>query len=222
MQILNELKERWLNICLQAGHKGFDIWLLFDDLVARYSEPWRAYHTLDHILAMFREMDQIYYIIYHNRISEVALKLAIWYHDAVYDPKRSDNEDKSVELFRAHAVHFSLDRMISHRDIENDVCRMILASKHKAVSANNDSRLFCDIDLSILGQSETIFDEYESRIRREYEWVAEPDYIKGRSGVLRSFLDRQNIYSTVHFQEKYEKQARQNIARSIEKLSRRL
>jgi predicted metal-dependent HD superfamily phosphohydrolase len=99
---------------------------------------------------------------------------------------------------------------------------MILASKHKSVSHNIGSKMLCDIDLAILGQSQEVFDEYEIQIRSEYNWVSETDFVKGRSKVLQSFLNRPKVYSMEFFREKYEEQARKNLAHSIEQLSHRL
>ena len=81
-----------------------------------------------------------------------------------------------------------------------------------------DVQLLVDIDLSILGQPETKFDEYERQVREEYEWVPEDQFVVGRSAMLKSFLDRPNIFATQFFSNKYEKQARANIARSLASL----
>ena len=81
-----------------------------------------------------------------------------------------------------------------------------------------DVQLLVDIDLSILGQPEDKFDEYEWQVRKEYEWVPENQFVAGRSEILRSFLDRLAIYSTRFFRNKYEAQARANIATSLARL----
>lgn len=76
-----------------------------------------------------------------------------------------------------------------------------------------------DIDLSILGQDRSKFDEYERQIRSEYSWVAADAFAKGRSAILSSILARPRIYSTGLFYNKYEKIARENLARSIARLA---
>jgi len=96
-----------------------------------------------------------------------------------------------------------------------------LATKHSASPVFNQkawlrTRLIADIDLSIFGQSEKKFDEYERQIRKEYEWISEDDFVVGRSAILKSFLDRPKIYLTQILRTKYEVQARRNISRSID------
>jgi predicted metal-dependent HD superfamily phosphohydrolase len=75
------------------------------------------------------------------------------------------------------------------------------------------------VDLSILGQSEARFAEYESQIRSEYAWVAQEVFNTKRAEILRCFLARRRLYSTDHFFDRYEVQARQNLAQSIRTLS---
>ncbi len=103
-------------------------------------------------------------------------------------------------------------------NLGQSVANLIIATKHSATLTDSDVQLLIDIDLSILGQSEERFDEYERQVRKEYEWVPEDQFVAGRSAILKSFLDRSNIYSTQFFRNKYEMQARTNIARSLARL----
>jgi predicted metal-dependent HD superfamily phosphohydrolase len=81
-----------------------------------------------------------------------------------------------------------------------------------------DEQILTDIDLSILGAEARAFSQYEKRIRFEYAWVPWDEYSAGRARILQSFLDRTTIYSTPLFIQMYEARARENLARSIEKL----
>ena len=76
-----------------------------------------------------------------------------------------------------------------------------------------------DIDLSILGREVKRFDEYEHQIRQEYAWVPELTFIEGRFAVLKKFLERESIYATDFFRQKYEAQARANMTRALRRLS---
>lgn len=91
-----ELSKRFLKLWQSVGAVG-DPRIPFADLQARYSEPWRAYHTLVHIEAMFAEYDQVCHFDFGN--DSVAVEFAIWYHDAVYHPRDKENERKSASLF---------------------------------------------------------------------------------------------------------------------------
>jgi predicted metal-dependent HD superfamily phosphohydrolase len=204
---------------LEAKGSREDAW---SDLVHRYRESQRHYHTLSHLEMMFAEFTEFLKknFMITNASAEV-IEMAIWFHDAVYDPKRHDNEEKSADLFRHFAKRAGLLTNFCER-----VVSAILATKHdKPLSGregNRDHKILCDLDLTILGQPEDIFDRYESQIRQEYDWVPEQDFVKGRSAVLQSFLDRKSIYSTKFFREKYQEQARRNLTRSIAQLSGRL
>ncbi len=72
-----------------------------------------------------------------------------------------------------------------------------------------------DIDLSILGRDEQTFEEYEKGVRMEYGWVHEDSFRKGRTEILNGFLERDSIYQTGYFREKYEEKARDNLRHSI-------
>ncbi|HWP61773.1 MAG TPA: hypothetical protein VN495_04180, partial [Candidatus Paceibacterota bacterium] len=93
-------------------------------------------------------------------------------------------------------------------------------TKHKAVPDSADGRRFVDIDLSILGQPPDVFEIYEFGIRREYERVSLRLFREKRAEILQRFLDRPSIFLTPHFRHKYERQARDNLLRSIAQLTR--
>lgn len=95
---------------------------------------------------------------------------------------------------------------------------MILVTKHSEAPQSGAEKVLVDIDLSILGQPEAVFDEYERNIRKEYEMVPDDQFRAGRAKVLESFLDRPTIYSTECFQQRYEERARANLVRSLAKL----
>ncbi len=138
------------------------------------------------------------------------LALALWFHDAIYDVQGKTNEQQSAEwavnaLSAAGAVPASQDR----------VWQLIMATKHDAEAAEPDQQLLVDIDLAILGAAPERFAEYDRQVRAEYSWVPSPVYTMKRKAVLKSFLDRQHIYSTQHFRERYEAQARSNLAAAV-------
>ncbi len=176
----------------------------FDALEQAYARPPGWYHTLDHVKACLLELD-----LARDLAEEPdAVELALWFHDAIYDPRAKDNEERSAELLTAS---------VSHR-LTDEAERLILVTKHAQTPSDTNAKLMVDIDLSILGKPEGVFDLYERQIRTEYAWVTEADYRTGRSTVLRSFLDRPSIYSTETFRKRYEDEARRNLARSLSRL----
>ena len=204
----NRVEERWRSLWARLGARG-DPAPPFEGLVARYSESHRAYHTLDHVAHCLDEFEAARTLALEPSVVE----LALWLHDVVYDPRAKDNEEKSaaraLEIARYAGLPDALGRRVSD---------MILASAHHAAPDDPDTRLFTDIDLSILGQPEAAFDEYERRVRQEYAWVPEALFRAGRSAILRSFLERPSLYGTDFFRGKYQNAARANLERSLLRL----
>jgi predicted metal-dependent HD superfamily phosphohydrolase len=94
----------------------------------------------------------------------------------------------------------------------------VLVTKHDGVPSGADASLLVDIDLGILGAAPARFDEYETQVRFEYSWVPEDGFRSGRIRVLRSFLERPNIYATPRVRAEREARARENLTRSIAQL----
>ena len=201
------MEARWRAFWARSGAKGNSL-PPFRDLAGRYAEPHRLYHTFAHIGLCLKEYDAVR----PEARQPDAVEMAIWYHDAVYDPRAADNEERSARL--ALDVAESAGLAIGSRTAE-----LIRASTHRSVPDDPDTRLFADIDLSILGQPGEVFDEYERGVRKEYAWVPEAAFRAGRSGILRSFLARPSIYGTGGFRARYENAARSNLERSLRSLT---
>jgi predicted metal-dependent HD superfamily phosphohydrolase len=209
---MQSFQERWYGLWERIGARG-DPSIPLADLIDRYNEPWRVHHTLAHPEAMFAEFDECRRSEEFCFMDPDAVEMAIFYHDAVYDTRATDNEEKSAELFLTVAEWSNL--------AESFICevsRIILASKHTELPRGVNCRVLCDIDLAILGQPEEVFDEYDCRIREEYNWVPEEQFRTGRLEIMEGFLGRPFVYSTQFFRGKYGRQARMNLLRSMERL----
>jgi predicted metal-dependent HD superfamily phosphohydrolase len=145
---------------------------LLAEIVARYSEPHRFYHTLQHLRECFSVLEPASHLA--KRLAEV--QLALWFHDAVYDTRAQDNEERS-----AHWAEESLVAGGAGSDVAARVRELVLATKHHAVPEEEDAKLLVDVDLSILGAAEPRFAEYEKQVRQEYGWVAEDAFRQGRA-----------------------------------------
>jgi predicted metal-dependent HD superfamily phosphohydrolase len=199
---------RWLELWGdQADHTALQG--IYDDLVKRYGEPHRHYHNLRHISLCLQELTEACSHTDHP----FEVELAVWFHDAVYDPRRSDNEESS-----ARYAQRTLSKLIQEEPLER-VISLILATRHTEPPRSNDERLIADIDLAILGRPTKEYQEYEDGIRQEYSWVPEDRFKAGRAEVLARFLAREHIYHTDHFREKYEENARANLSHSISMLA---
>lgn len=198
------LQNRWLSFWQRIGAKG-NPKSYFQDLKARYEESHRAYHTLKHIDHCLTELEGARGLARNPE----AIEMAVWFHDIIYE-REDDNEEQSAE----YATKVVLETGLSE-ELATETARLILATKHLDIPKGNDAKLLADIDIAILGQSSERFDEYEDEIRREYSFVDDVAFSKGRSEIMKLFADRQAIYSTDFFMAKYEKQARSNLARSL-------
>ena len=199
------LADRWRAFWKAARAKG-DLQKPWEALSAGYSEPHRAYHTLRHIEHCLEEFEPVR----REARDPVAVELAIWYHDVVYDTHRRDNEERSAVLAEGVATAAGLGSDLARRT--GDLIRI---STHRKPATDPDARLFADVDLAILGQPPEAFAEYERQVRREYEWVPEDVFKGARAPILETFLDRFSIYMTDPFREKYEKTARANLTASL-------
>ena len=185
------------------------------ELSALYRQPGRHYHGLAHVDALLALVRQ------HRTVlaDPEAVEAAVWFHDAIYDSRRSDNEARSAALAeeklgsRVEAVRLS--RIVA----------MIEATATHALpdlgdeAAKRDAALFLDMDLSILGAPKAAFDSYEAAVRREYAWVDDKAWRSGRAAVLKKFLARPHIFHTEAFRQRFEAEARRNIQRSIAALA---
>lgn len=182
------------------------------DLIARYARPERHYHDLTHLAECLAELDTAADGPAGAAACDdfVAVATALWFHDAVYDPTRSDNEAASADLAAARLATLGA----SPAEIAR-VRQLVLDTAHRADPATPDGRLIVDVDLAILGQPADRFDRYDRAIRLEYAHVPEAAYRAGRAAVLRGFLNRAAIYRTDRFAARYEVAARDNLRRAL-------
>lgn len=205
MSLCERWRLTWSDLGLPLPTSG-----VFDDLLARYSEASRAYHTSRHLEECFEQFALASHLC--TRSGEV--QVALWFHDAVYDTRRPRNEERSAK--RATEV---LAAAGASPEVQARVRELVLATRHRAVPVSPDGRLTADIDLSILGSPSPRFDEYEAQVRREYSWVPDPVFRRARVKILRRFLDHPSIYATDFFRERLEAGARCNLARSLVRLA---
>ncbi|MDP2310241.1 MAG: N-methyl-D-aspartate receptor NMDAR2C subunit [Pseudomonadota bacterium] len=176
-------------------------------LIEAWQEPHRAYHTLAHLAACLQAFDAL-----ADRFADRhGAALALWYHDAVYDTRRSDNEARSAELARGH-----LGSAGARPDTIAHIEALIDATRHADEPDDEDARLLVDIDLGILSVSPDQYTAYEAQIRQEYAWVPDAVFRTTRAGLLRRFLEAP-IYRTAPFADR-EAAARRNLTWAIARL----
>lgn len=210
-ELVSFLENKWREACRQIANNDAVQTEIFALLVEFYSEPHRTYHNLNHIKALL-----VLSAEFENRIEDfAAVGMAIWFHDAIYQPQKNDNEERSAEL----AVENLRKLEAAESQIEN-VRQTILATKtHSAERLTDDGKLFLDFDLSVLGAKSETYQRYAAAIRQEYSFVPETLYQGGRRNILENFLRRDSIYLTDECRERFEAQARTNITAEITYLS---
>lgn len=202
-----EFCKRWLQLI--NGSNEDAVVDVYEDIIRRYSEPQRYYHTFEHVTACLNHFDSL-----KNRIDDArVVELAIWLHDVIYDPKSGTNEEDSASYASRVLTDLGVDA-----EVVDKVHHMILLTKHPSQPVRNDERCLIDIDLSILGSDRNVFEQYEVWIRKEYQHVSIEDYRLGRRQVLEQFLREDRIYTSGCLDSQFEQNARKNIEWAIERL----
>jgi predicted metal-dependent HD superfamily phosphohydrolase len=178
------------------------------DLLARYAEPHRRYHTLEHIRTCLDHLAEARGIVEGERR---VLEAAIWFHDAIYDPNSSDNEVESAELAR---------RVLTEAGEPEPVCAEVerlvrLTASHTVEPGDRLGAVMVSIDLAILGAEPEAYDAYVRQVREEYGQVPELLWRLGRAGVLRRLLATPVLYADPVFHRRYEERARANLQREL-------
>ena len=199
----------WRNLMLDTGMKC-DFLKTFHRFEDVYGESHRHYHTLDHIDTCLGE-----FLLARGLAEDPrAVQIAIWFHDVVYDTHQRDNEKRSANYAYEFCLRVGLEQYAS------PVYDLVRATDHSAerIYVSQDAALLIDVDLSIFGKKPPVFDHYEHQIRREYDWVPKEDFRRSRARIIEPFVARPSIYHTDFFRDRYEKQAQENLTRSLEQL----
>jgi predicted metal-dependent HD superfamily phosphohydrolase len=181
---------------------------LWSEIAKQHSSKMRYYHSLDHLDHMMLQLQQVQSAI------ELwdAVVLAVAYHDIIYNPLRSNNEERSAAIAVERLTAAGVDA-----DTVARTHRHILASKAHMMSADQDTNYFTDADLSVLGARLEVYKQYADHVRKEYRYFPDLVYIPGRKKVLRHFLDMPRIFKTEHFYLNFETQAHQNLLWELER-----
>lgn len=197
--VFNELLGRY------TADKAF-ISTCWGEIEQHYSEEGRHYHTLTHLEGLYKEL-----LPHKEHIEDWdVLMFTLFYHDVIYVATQGDNEEQSALFAEQRLGSLELTReRVRH------CMAQIIATRTHQVSFDNDTNLFIDADLSILGQPADIYDKYAAQVRQEFRFYPDALYNPGRTNVLRHFLGMEHIYKTAAFREKYDAAARENLEREL-------
>lgn len=186
---LDRLRQRWRNLFPTISP---------EPVLRAYNHASRAYHNLEHLEEVLEWTDRVPLPVAEREL----LARALFYHDAIYDSHRSDNERASADWALQDTG-------------EEALVGLILDTRHAVAPVAPLGEWMVDIDLAILGAEPSRFDRYDADVRREYAWVPNWLYRRKRRQVLRGFLRRSRIYHTDFFNQQLESSARRNLERVL-------
>ncbi|RMG05974.1 MAG: hypothetical protein D6728_19610, partial [Cyanobacteria bacterium J055] len=193
------LLESWRRLCQPFAIDLSKIDRVFCDLFRVYSGSDRHYHNLTHI-------DRVLELVGEWKASNIdfpSLQFAAWFHDAIYNPKSSDNEVQSGKYAASKLAELG----INPDKIDRVISLISYTQFHQAPTNDLEARILLDADLAILGSPSREYQAYARAIRREYSWLSESEYRAGRRRVLEQFLQRDRLYFLDIYYAKFELQA---------------
>jgi predicted metal-dependent HD superfamily phosphohydrolase len=180
-----------------------------------YGESHRSYHGWSHIEALLSDFVRLQS---HFRAPD-AVEVAIWYHDAVYQPFSKTNEKDSAALMRAEMTDRADASVLDLSEMLILATQTHTVQTDLTIEAAADCALFLDMDMAILGADPDVFDVYDAGVRQEYATVPDVQFREGRRSILGDFLSRDRIYITETFHKSHDARARSNLKRAIAALS---
>nr|WP_208827970.1 hypothetical protein [Streptomyces ficellus] len=202
----DDLRRRWSAAVRGAPHAD----RYADDLLARWAEPQRRYHTTDHLLAVLDRVDEL---ADHADDADL-VRLAAWFHDAVYLPDRSTNEDRSARLAERALPELGLGEAATA-----EVARLVrLTVTHDPADGDRNGEVLCDADLAVLAAAPDAYAAYAAAVREEYGFVPDDAFREGRAAVLRQLLGLPCLFRTPHGARAWEEKARQNLTTELKLL----
>ncbi|MEU7138470.1 metal-dependent phosphohydrolase [Nocardia sp. NPDC046473] len=200
-----DLLERWATLAgAEAGAVGAD-------LVRRYQEEHRRYHTVDHLAAMLGVIDEL-----AGDAEDVdAVRYAAFFHDAIYAVDRADNEERSAVL--AEEV---LESLRAAPELVREIARLVrLTATHDPADDDRNGGVLCDADLAVLAADEAGYAAYTVAVRAEYRHVPDDLFRAGRAAVLQGLARQPRLFRTSTARTRFEAAARANLDRELAMLS---
>ena len=201
--------DAWKRLSAELGCEPSAAEAIGAELLERHTESQRHYHCAEHIEAVLRHLSAL-------DAATPATELAAFFHDAVYDPTASDNEERSALLAVEQLTALGLEA-----GLVVEVAAIIRATAGHLLPADASSAMaaFLDADLSILGADSDVYAAYAVAIRREYAHMSDKDFRNGRAQVLRHFAERDELYFTPAGQARWEAAARENLRAELHQIT---
>ncbi|MYS59416.1 HD domain-containing protein [Streptomyces sp. SID5468] len=204
------LLDRWCVLLRRAGATADPV-PYGENLIARWSEPHRRHHTTDHLRTVLDHAEELA----AHATDPDAVLLAGWFHDAVYRPERSENEERSAALAERALREAGLAGPLTA-----EVARLVrLTADHDPAPGDRNGELLTDADLADLAGSPERYAAYASSVRDEYAFVPDEEFRAARAEVLRQLLSRPRVFRTPYGAVHWERAARHNVGTELALLS---
>ena len=204
---------------LLPGHTA-----LGEDLLERYEQPHRKYHTSVHLSEMLTALKMLYER--HHTATPRAVLLAAWFHDAVYEANPGDDEAASADLARTALTPLASTGFLTNREVTAIAHLIELTASHQLADGieeytsgaltRADAEFFLDADLAILAADSPRYTRYVAGVRAEYAHYAPDAFTRGRAAILQGFLNRTAIYASDTAHLLWDAPARLNLRTELE------
>ncbi|WP_167454706.1 HD domain-containing protein [Micromonospora arborensis] len=209
-----DLLDRWRVAALGAGARpDAESTRAGEQLLTRWREPHRHYHTVAHLTAVLDVVDQ------HAELADRVdvVRLAAWWHDAVYDPRAAGDANERDSAALADSVLTGLG--VPAPTVAEVRRLVLLTAGHEVAPGDTDGALLCDADLAVLATSPAAYERYAAAVRREYAHVPEPAFRAGRAAVLTGLLTLPALFRLPPLASRWEVPARDNVRRELAALT---
>ena len=207
------LAAAWAGVVRAAGAPAddFAVAAVGARLLAAYAEPHRTYHDLRHLAEVLSRVE----LLAAEAADPVAVRLAAWFHDAVYDG-RADAEEQSAAFAETELGGLGLPR-----GLVDEVARLVrLTATHEVADGDRNGAVLSDADLGILAEPPGRYAEYAAAVREEYAALPDALFAAGRGDLLEGLLAREQLFQTVGARP-WEEAARRNVANELGELRER-
>ena len=204
---------------LLPGHTA-----LGEDLLERYEQPHRKYHTSVHLSEMLTALKTLYKR--HHTATPRAVLLAAWFHDAVYEANPGEDEAASADLARTTLTPLASTGSLTNREVTAIAHLIELTASHQLADGieeytsgaltRADAAFFLDADLAILAADSPRYTRYVAGVRAEYAHYTPDAFTRGRAAILQGFLNRTTIYASDTAHLLWDAPARLNLRTELE------
>ncbi|WP_418004373.1 metal-dependent phosphohydrolase [Mycobacterium sp. PDNC021] len=178
-------------------------------LLGRWAEPHRSYHDLSHLRGILSGVDALEGFA----DDPDAVRLAAWYHDAVY-AGQSDDEENSALLAESDLADLGVEPAFVA-----EVGRLVRVTiTHDPAADDHNGQVLSDADLAVLAVPPADYQHNTARVRAEYRHVSDADFGMWRGRMIAAMLAGPSLYRTVEGQRLWEDAARANLEAELASL----